>query len=929
MPPVADSVSIIVTAHNCGRFLPRTLASVADALDVLHRQRGPNAPAAEVVVVDDGSTDDTPRIAHDFTAARSGWRVIRRPRASSPSAARNAGVRAASGAVLFFLDGDDLFLPDHVAACCRLFTDNVDFVKTGVRLADAVHPDWKDRIANSLVINLAVRRTTHDAVGGFPDYHLFRRDAEEMRHDLDVFFKIEDMFYNRLLGRAGRGVVLTAETVEYCRHPGNSYDRQIDKFRRPFAQHANTSTEEEQYRLRLAEVIIARRLAALPPASGPGEPPELAAARRAVQAGDFKQVERLCRQLVQTRESHAEAWLLLGNALQSQGRHADAVEALNRVVRLAPSSAEAHFALGRALTGHGDRDAAVVRLREAVTLAPAHAEAHSALGVLLGEQGRAAEAVQHFGEAARLRPTWANARHNLGVALAQAGRAEEAVAALQEALRLEPSYAEACYNLGNVLKGLGRRDEAIAIYRRALELRPLYGEVCNNLGLALTEAGQLGEALVVLRQGVRLRPKAAEAHNNLALAHAELAHFAEAEACYEEALRRDPGYTDAHGNLANTLKEQGRFDEALASYQMALWLDPKSASVHYNRSLALLQAGEWQRGWPEYEWRWRRGKERERHTERPLWEGTPLEGRTILLWCEQGMGDAIQFVRYAALVKARGGRVVLECPPRLVPLLSTCAGVDAVVAEGEALPGFDVQCPLMSLPGLLGTTVASVPAEVPYLHAEPGRVEMWRERLSQLPGFKVGVVWQGNRCFQWDRFRSFALAELAPLAEIPGVRLISLQKGHGSEQVAALKGRFEVTDLEGMTDSSGAFLDTAAVMRNLDLVVTSCTSSAHLAGALGLPTWVALSGVADWRWLRGREDTPWYPSVWLFRQEKVGAWRPVFTRMAEQLQQLVARSGRCPAVAIKVSPGELLDKRMFMRTASLTKRSLRVVEHRR
>jgi tetratricopeptide (TPR) repeat protein len=908
MPSVSASVSVIVTAHNCARYLPRTLASVVTALDVLHRQCGPSNPGAEVVIVDDGSTDDTPRIVHDFAASHSGRRAVRRPRPTSPSAARNAGVRAANGNILFFLDGDDLFLPDHLAGCCRVLTDDFDFVKTGVRLADPVHPDWTKRIAHSLVLNLAVRRSIHDAVGGFPDDHLFRREGDELRHDVDLFFKIEDMFYNRLVGRAGRGVVLNAETVEYCRHPGNSYDRQLDKFRRPYAPHSNTSSEDEQYRLRLAEIIIGRRLATLTPVSGPTEPVELAGARRAQQAGDFRQVERLCRQLVQTYESHAEGWLLLGNALHHQGRHADAVEALNRVVRLAPASAEAHFALGRALTGHGDREAAVARLREAVTLAPAHAEAHSALGMLLGEQGRAAEAVQHFGEAARLRPTWASARHNLGVALAQAGRPEEAVAALQEALRLEPAYAEACYNLGNVLKGLGRRDEAIAIYRRALELRPLYGEVCNNLGLALTEAGQRGEALVVLRQGARLRPKAAEAHNNLGLAYADLGRFAEAEASYEEALRRDPGYAEAHGNLANTLKEQGRFDEAMASYQMALLLDPKSASVRYNRSLALLQAGEWERGWPEYEYRWRRGKERERHTNLPRWDGSPLEDRTILLWCEQGMGDAIQFVRYAKLVKRRGGRVLLECPPRLMPLLSTCPGVDTVVAEGEALPGFDVQCPLLSLPGLLGTTLTSVPAEIPYLHVEPGRVELWRERLSQLPGFKVGVVWQGNRRFQWDHFRSFALAELGPLAEVPGVRLISLQRGHGSEQVAALRGRFEVTDFEDMTDADGAFLDTAAVMRNLDLLVTSCTSSAHLAGALGVPTWLALSAVSDWRWLRGREEKPWYPSVRLFRQDQVGSWKPVFARMAEELRGLVARSGGCPEVTIQVSPGELLDK---------------------
>ena len=342
MPPVTDSVSVIVTAHNCAPYLPRTLASVAAALDVLQSQRAPGTPDGEVVIVDDGSNDDTPRIANDFASARPGCRVIRRPRASSPAFARNTGVRASSGAILFFLDGDDLFLPDHIAASCSVLTHDFDFVKTGVRLADRVHPEWKERIANSLVINIAIRRSLHDAVGGYPDDQLFRRVGDELQHELDIFFKIEDMFYNRLIGRTGRGVVLKAETVEYCRHPGNSYDRQLPRFLQPVGQHPSTSSEDHQQRMQLAEILIDRRLAKLTSATGSEGPPDLAAARRAVQAGDFRQVERLCRQVVKSHATHAEAWLLLGNSLQSQGRHDKAVEALGRVVGLAPSSAEPH-----------------------------------------------------------------------------------------------------------------------------------------------------------------------------------------------------------------------------------------------------------------------------------------------------------------------------------------------------------------------------------------------------------------------------------------------------------------------------------------------------------------------------------------------------------------------------------------------------------
>src|SRR5262249_34711227 len=269
----------------------------------------------------------------------------------------------------------------------------------------------------------------------------------------------------------------------------------------------------------------------------------------------------------------------------------------------------------------------------------------------------------------------------------------------------------------------------IARYQQAIALRPGYGEAYNNLGLALVEARRLGEAVVMLQQAVRLRPKAAETHNNLALAHAELGRYAEAEAAYQEALRLNPNYADAHGNLGNTLKDQGRVEEALASYQIALWLDPNSSASKYHRSLVLLQQGKYDQGWPEYEWRWHRKLTPARHFPQPRWDGSPLGGRTILLYAEQGLGDAIQFVRYAALVKERGGRLIVECPACLIPVFSTSKAIDQLVAVGEPLPPFDVQMPFMSLPALFGTTFATVPADVPYLYADPLRVQQWRERL--------------------------------------------------------------------------------------------------------------------------------------------------------------------------------------------------------
>ena len=504
-------------------------------------------------------------------------------------------------------------------------------------------------------------------------------------------------------------------------------------------------------------------------------------------------------------------------------------------------------------------------------------------GIAHANAGRVGDALSCFRRAISVRPELAQAHHNLGVAYAQQGRPEDALASLRRALELQPNYPEAHFNLANTLSGLGRRDEAIAQLRQAISLRPDYPEALSNLGLALTEAGQPAEAAVLLRQAVRLRHDYPEAHNNLGLALADLGRFDEAIQCFEQTLRINPRYSHAHVNLGSAYKEQGRCEEALACYDLALRYESDSPSTCWNRSLALLQMGDFERGWKEYEWRWRKKDARPRKCTQPAWDGSPLEGRTILLWSEQGLGDAIQFARYASLVQARGGRVVLECLNIVRELFSGMAGADQVVAEGSQTPPFDVHAPLMSLPFLLGTTRSTVPATVPYLSADPQRVEVWRQRLAEVGGFRVGIVWQGNPFHKWDRHRSVPLWRFAPLADLPGVTLVSLQKGPGTEQLEGFS-RFRVVVPEtAPMGTPGAFADTAALIANLDLVVTVDTAVAHLAGALGAPVWVALAALSDWRWLRDRDDSPWYPTLRLFRQPQLGDWGSVFERMAKML----------------------------------------------
>jgi hypothetical protein len=297
--------------------------------------------------------------------------------------------------------------------------------------------------------------------------------------------------------------------------------------------------------------------------------------------------------------------------------------------------------------------------------------------------------------------------------------------------------------------------------------------------------------------------------------------------------------------------------------------------------MAWLLGGHFERGWPEYEWRWRGNEAVFAPLNQPLWDGSALEGRTILLHAEQGLGDTIQFIRYARLVRARGGTVVVACPTPLIQLLTGCAGIDQLIPQGSILPPFDVYAPLLSLPGILGTSLGSVPAEVPYLVADAELERHWREKLGPLRAFKIGIAWQGNPGYLGDSFRSIPLTHFATLARVEGVRLFSLQKGPGSEQLSALGDLFPVTDLGSQLDNAtGAFVETAAVMKSLDLIITSDTAVAHLAGALGVPVWVALPAVPDWRWMLDRADSPWYPTMRLFRQTAWGQWESVFARLA-------------------------------------------------
>jgi tetratricopeptide (TPR) repeat protein len=574
---------------------------------------------------------------------------------------------------------------------------------------------------------------------------------------------------------------------------------------------------------------------------------------------------------VGTTEDFARGW-----EAHQAGQLRLAEETYRQVLRADPRSARAWFALAQLCEADHRPAEAAACFRQALEIEPREAEGHFHLGNVLVQQCKYAEAEAAYRRCRELRPDHVAAVVNLGYCLGELDRLAEARVCYEQAIGQNPNLPEVHHNLGNLFREQGQLDQALRCYEQALRFRPDYAKAYINRGIALVAQGRLDEAVRNLERGAQLQPNLADSHSSLGVA----------------------------------LAMQQRFDEAFACYERALALSPDHAEAAWNRSLLWLLLGDYRRGWPAYEARWncKRTTLLPAFTQ-PRWDGSPLAGRTILLYGEQGLGDTLNFIRYAPLVKARGGQVIVQCQNALLPILSRTSGIDQLIAWGATPPPFDVYSPLLSVPALVGTTVETIPAEVPYILPDPELVAHWRRQLAPIRGFRVGITWQGSPRHPWDRHRSVPLELFEPLARVEGVRLISLQKGAGSEQLRALAGRFPVQSLgELLDETSGPFMDTAAVLANLDLVVCIDTALAHLAGAMGVPTWLALAFTPDWRWLLGREDSPWYPALRLFRQTKPGDWAGVFRRMAGELAGQIV--GRLPerSIHIEVSTGELIDK---------------------
>ena len=591
-------------------------------------------------------------------------------------------------------------------------------------------------------------------------------------------------------------------------------------------------------------------------------------------SGRLGDAERMYRKILVFDPHHADSLHLLGLVASEAGQHDTAAALISRAIQAAGPVAMYCSNLGLVFGRMGKPEQAIACYRQALRNNPADPGTHARLGRLLLESKDFTAARVSLEKSLALQPQ-AAVFCDLGTVLFAQQEFDAAGKAYEIANVTDPAYPEALYNLG-VIRTIQRRPaEAMAFYRAALALRPAYPDAHNNLGILLQSTGQGDAALNHYRQALQCDPASSEARYNGAFLLQERDHLEGARDEYQELLRRHPEHFEGHNNLGNTLLSLAEPELALAEYNTVLQLQPGHAEAHWNRAIANLTLGNFREGWEEYEWRFRQPQSAQRKPEPPSWTGESLNNRRLLLQAEQGLGDTLQFVRYASLVKELGAFVMLECQQPLQRLLSRHSSVDRTVLSNS--DEVDYRAPLMSLPGLFGTTLATIPSQAPYLHADPHLIEKWARLIRERVGaddFRVGLCWAGNPLHRNDRNRSVPVEAFAALAGLPGIVFFCLQKD------AQFRPPLPFATLP---EQVGDFDDTAALIANLDLVITVDTAVAHLAGGLGQQVWILLPFAPDWRWMMDRSDSPWYPSARLFRQPRRKDWTSVIQNVRSEL----------------------------------------------
>lgn len=608
------------------------------------------------------------------------------------------------------------------------------------------------------------------------------------------------------------------------------------------------------------------------------------------QKGRLSQALETYQAVLQEYPKDSDALHLSGLAEYQLGKNETAIALIQKAIDIKPDEPRFHDDIGLVFVELGRLDEAAYAFKKALFYDQNNDDTYNNVGNVFYQKGDFEEAIKNYQHAIKFNPNNFEAYNNIGAALKAMDRIDSAIDYYKKALRIKPDAEEIYFNLGVAFNDQCELDAAINNYHKAVALNPDYAEAYNNLGTALNEQGKFEEAIENYNTAVRLKPGYAEALNNLGSAFNDMGKYDEAVEKFKQALQIEPDSAEIHYNIGNNFKGKGEYEKAIEKYKNAIALNSGYAAAHWNMGLTCLLLGRYKEGWMEYEWRFKKAEHKTIYSYKldlPRWNGLSFAGKRLLIHDEQGFGDTIQFVRYLPIVKALGGTVIFETRKPLINILRGFPGIDELVERSndkEAYTGCDLYMPLLSLPGIFNTTVVTIPDKAPYLYADSGKKDYWLGRLKG-DGLKVGLVWAGKAGHLNDKNRSCRLEHFLPLSHIKGIQLYGLQKGDVASQIERLpEGLIQANLGEEFED----FSDTAGIIESLDLVITVDTAAAHLAGAMGKPVWTLLPFAPDWRWMLDREDSPWYPTMRLFRQKKAGDWDEVISFLAEELKRLLS-----------------------------------------
>jgi tetratricopeptide (TPR) repeat protein len=610
--------------------------------------------------------------------------------------------------------------------------------------------------------------------------------------------------------------------------------------------------------------------------------------------GDLSKAEIIYHQVINEEASCFAALANLGSIYFEKSQWQEATLFLKSAVRVRPTNAELQYKLAVSFHQQNQLEEAISGYRQAIRLQPNYPEAYSNLGVALKRQGKSEEAIVCYQQAISQQPNFPDALSNLGAALKDMGKIEESIPYFQQAIALNPDFSGAHYNLGLALKDLNKLEEAIIAFQKSIALRPDYAEVYNSLGAVFYHQNRFQEAIAEYKQAILLNPSYVEAYSNLGAVLRDSANPKEAISMYQQAISIDSAVPAVHYNLGLVLYENGQLSEAIKFYQQAIILQPNYPDAHLSLAIAFLHIGEYTLGWKEYEWRFQAKPSAYTVPNNVRWDGSPTNCNELVLIEEQGIGDIVQFSRYGNLFKDLFQSVSIAVRKSLVPLIEATNIYDKVYAwpMDGAISEERKWLPLMSTAGLLGVSLNTPLVTQPYLQIDTNQVKQWHQKIHSSSSIVIGLNWQGNPKIEKNEFkgRSFRLSEYEPLASIPGVKFASLQKGYGSEQLDRCSFQDRFVECQNEINETWDLLETAAILQSCDLIITSDTSIAHLAGALGKPTWILLKKIPDWRWGLEGESTSWYPSARLFRQTEAGNWTHVIENVKDELAK-VANKG--------------------------------------